>query len=92
MLGSVFGAALLLLIMHFHVIRSTDGIDVIVKTPPRLSESFVDVRSFGLSDWTDRPLLANALVRADKQHLIGDSATSTIKQGMNRLLPEALRK
>jgi hypothetical protein len=91
LLGAVFGAALFHVATNYHVVRSSEGIHLIAKTPPRWSESFVDVRSFSGADWTGHPQLAGALVRANKQHLIVDSTANVIQQSVNQLLPEAVR-
>ena len=92
LLGAVFGAALLHLATNYHVVRSSEGFDLIAKTPPRLAESFVDVRAFSAGDWSSHPQLASALVQANKQHLIVDSTANTIQQSVNQLLPEAMRQ
>jgi hypothetical protein len=92
LLGAVFGAALLHLATNYHVVRSSEGFDIIAKTPPRLSDSIVDVRTFSASDWTSRPQLAGALVQANKQHLIVDSTANAIHQSVNQLLPDAIRQ
>jgi hypothetical protein len=92
LVGVVAGAALLHVASNYHVVRSSEGYCVIAKAPPRLSESFVDVRSFSASDWSGHPQLASALVQANKQHLIVDSTANTIQQSVNQLLPEAMRK
>jgi hypothetical protein len=88
----VVGAVLLYTAMNYHVIRSRDGIHLVVKRPARLSESFVDIREFSMADWTAHPQVATALVQANKQHLLGDSATSSIHQSLNQLLPERQRQ
>jgi hypothetical protein len=92
LLGLVAGAVLLHVATNYHLIRANDGLHVVAKAPARLSESFVDIRSFGLDDWSNHPQLAGALVQANKQHLIGDSAASAIHHGLNQLLPEAVRQ
>ncbi len=86
------GAALLHVAMTYHVVRSSEGVHVIAKSPARLSESFVDIRSFTLADWSGHPQLAGALVQANKQHLLGDSAGSALHQSVNQLLPSSLRQ
>jgi hypothetical protein len=91
LLGMVAGVVLLHVATNFHVVRANDGLHVLAKAPARLSESFVDIRSFGLDDWANHPQLAGALVQANKQHLIGDSAASAIHQSINQLLPEPAR-
>lgn len=78
---------LLHLAMSYHLVQSNDGIYVVAKTPARLSESYVDIRNFTFADWSGHPQLASALVQADKQHLLGDSATRSMQQSVQQLLP-----
>jgi hypothetical protein len=87
-LGVIVGAALLHVAMNYHFIRSSDGFHLVTKRPARLAESFVDIRGFSLAEWTSHPQLASALVQANKQHLVGDSAAAAIHQSLNQLLPE----
>jgi hypothetical protein len=91
LLGVVVGALLLYVAMHYHVVRSKDGIHLVTKRPARLSESFVDIRGFSMADWTAHPQLAGALVQANKQHLLGESAADSIHQSLNQLLPDRQR-
>jgi hypothetical protein len=88
LLGGVAGAALLHAAMNYHLIRAADGFHLIAKSPARLSETFVDIRSFSMKDWTGRPQLASAMVRGNQQHLLGDAATDALRQGVNELLPD----
>jgi hypothetical protein len=88
LLGVVVGAALLHMAMNYHLVRSNDGFHLIAKRPARLSETFVDIRSFSMADWTARPQLASALAQANKQHLLGDSAAEALHQSVNQLLPD----
>ena len=92
LLGMAVGALLLYTAMNFHILRSRDGFHLVVKRPARLSESYVDIREFSMADWTAHPQIATALVQANKQHLLGDSASSAIHQSLNQLLPERQRQ
>jgi hypothetical protein len=88
LLGVLVGALLLHLAMNYHVVRSKEGIHLVAKRPARLSESYVDIRGYSMVDWTAHPQLAGALVQANKQHLLGESATDAIHQSLNQLLPD----
>jgi hypothetical protein len=77
LLGVVCGAALLHVASNYHVVRSSEGFAIVAKTPPRLSESFVDIRSFSAGDWSGHAQLASALVQA--------------QQSVNQLLPDGMR-
>jgi hypothetical protein len=91
LLGMVVGAVLLHAATNYHIVRSQDGFHLVTKHPARLSETFVDIRGFSMTDWTAHPQLASALVQANKQHLLGESAADAVHQGLNQLLPERQR-
>jgi hypothetical protein len=88
LLGAVVGAVLLHVAMSYHIVRAGDGYYVIAKSPARLAQSYVDIRGFGFAEWSGHPQLASALVQSNKQHLLGDSAVSSLQQSVNNLLPE----
>ncbi|MEX2309007.1 MAG: hypothetical protein WD738_15510 [Pirellulales bacterium] len=87
LLGIATGAALLHAVMSYHVMRASDGFHLVAKQPARMSEAFVDIRSFSMADWASRPQLAADLVRANKQYLLGDSAAAAIQGNVQQLLP-----
>lgn len=88
----IAGAALLHVAMNYHLVRAGDGFHFVGKSPARLTESYVDIRSFGMSDWTNHPQLASSLVQANKQYLVGESASNALHQSVNQLLPESMRQ
>ncbi len=90
-LGMVAGAGLLHGATNYHVVRAADGIHLIAKQPARLSETYVDIRGFSMTDWAAHPQLASALVQASQQNLLGDSAAS-LGDKAKQLLPEWPKK
>jgi len=86
--GMVAGAVLLHGATTYHVVRASDGFHLIAKQPARLSETYVDIRAFTMSDWAARPQLATALVQADQQHLVGGSIVDAAQEKVQELLPE----
>ncbi|MEX0643469.1 MAG: hypothetical protein WD468_12245 [Pirellulales bacterium] len=86
-MGAVVGALLLYAAMKYHVIRARDGFHFVSKQPPRLSETYADIRGYSPSDWAGRPQLASALVGANQQLLLGDSAADAVQNGIDQLLP-----
>jgi hypothetical protein len=86
-MGMITGAVLLHTATSYHVVRANDGFHLVAKQPARLSETYVDIRTFTMSDWTAHPQLASALVQANKQQLLGDSAAARIHESVNQLLP-----
>ena len=78
MLGLVAGAMILYAAMNFHVVRAPDGFHVVNKQPPRMAETYVDIRGFGISDWAGRPQLTAALVGGNQQRLLGETASGAL--------------
>jgi hypothetical protein len=87
LLGMATGAALLHAATLYHVVRAPDGVHFIAKQPARLSETYIDIRSFTMTDWAEHPQLASALVLANQQQLIGESAAGAIQEAVNQALP-----
>lgn len=87
LVGMAIGAMLLYGAMQYHLVRARDGFHLVAKDPPRLSEAYVDVRGFGLSDWSSHAQLSAELVRADKQYLMKDSALGALQESAGEALP-----
>jgi hypothetical protein len=87
LVGMATGAMLLYAAMNFHLLRARDGLHLVAKDPPRLSEVYVDVRQFGVSEWSQHPQLAAALVRADKRNLIEDTTLGSLQESAKEALP-----
>jgi hypothetical protein len=87
MSGMVAGALLTLGAMNFHVVRGQDGFHLIHKIRPQLTETYLDVRSFGVSDWTAHPELVADLIHDNKQSLMEGSAANSMQQGAQQLAP-----
>jgi hypothetical protein len=85
--GLVVGALLCYGATNYHVVRAQDGIHFVHKTRARLSETYVDVRAFGLSDWSAHPELAAALAQGNKQHIMQDAAANSVQDGVEQFLP-----
>jgi hypothetical protein len=81
------GAMLLQGASTYHIVRANDGFHLVAKKPARLAETYVDVRSYTMTDWAGHPQLATALVQANRQHLVGDSALKSVQETANQLMP-----
>lgn len=86
--GMITGGVLLHGLTMYHVVRSADGVHLVAKQPPRLDETYVDIRNFKINDWVNRPQLASALVQANQQQLLGDSAATALQDKAKQLIPE----
>jgi hypothetical protein len=92
LLGMVAGAGLIQGATTYHVIRASDGFHFIAKQPARLSETYVDIREFTMTDWAARPQLASAIVQGNQQQLLGDSAATALQDKAKQLLPDWPKK
>jgi hypothetical protein len=90
--GMVAGAGLLQGVSTYHIVRASDGFHVVTKRPSRLGETYVDIRQFTMTDWAARPQLASALVQANQQQLVGDSAAAALQDQAKQLLPDWPKK
>jgi hypothetical protein len=88
----VAGAGLLQGATNYHIVRASDGFHIVPKQPARLAETYVDIRAFSMNDWAARPQLASALVQANQQQLLGNSAATTLQEKAKQLLPEWPKK
>src|SRR5262245_29327640 len=91
-LGMATGAILLHVGTLYHLVRATDGVHLIAKQPPRLGETYVDIRGYSMSDWAGHPQLASAIVQANQQQLLSSSAASSIQEAVHQALPAAWPK
>jgi hypothetical protein len=91
-LGMVAGAGLLQGATTYHIVRAADGFHFIAKQPARLSETYVDIRGFTMTDWAGHPQLASALVQANQQQLLGESAAGAVQEKAKQLVPEWPKK
>jgi hypothetical protein len=92
LMGMATGAILLYGATLYHVVRASDGVHFVKKQPPRLSETYVDIRAFTPTDWAGHPQLASALVQANQQQLLGDSAAGAMREAVNQVIPAAWPK
>ena len=77
-LGMAAGAMLLHAATLYHVVRASDGLHFVQKQPPRLSETYVDIRAFTMTDWAGHPQLASALAKATPQQRPGESGPGAL--------------
>ena len=86
LLGMIAGAGLLYAALHFHVIKADDGLHFVAKTKPRLTSTYVDIRGFTISDWTENPALLQALLQSNKPDLVDSATTDALRGGLENIL------
>jgi hypothetical protein len=84
--GVVVGGVAVFGSLKYHVVRADDGVYLVAKTTSNFGEIYVDVREFSPMDWTEHKDLAVAMIKADKQHLIGDTTANSLRQSVNDVM------
>lgn len=84
--GMITGAVLLLVAMHYHIVRGNDGVFVVPKISNNLSDVYVDVRSFSLRDWQSHKPLAAAIMQSNQSHLLEDSSLNNFRVTVSQLV------
>lgn len=85
-LGFIVGAASLYGSMCFHIVRASDGHHVFAKSGLTFRDTYVDIREFKLTDWREHVTLAEAMIKADKGSLMGNSAENTVRDAFDGLI------
>jgi hypothetical protein len=86
--GALSGAVLAAVVMHYSVVRGSDGWHFVAKLQPGLTEPYVDVRSFSAADWQRHPQLMAALIRADRSHLLADPTLDGMRETVGQWLAD----
>ena len=68
--------------MNYHVLQTNQGVVVVHKRQSTLSDTYADVREWGLQQWTDHPDLVAALSDAGRADVIENKGVlkTTFKQ------------
>lgn len=85
--GMFVGGLLIYGSLHYHLINAPSGLHLIPKLNSTLAETYVDIRGFGLADWTNHQDLAGALLAANRQDLLASSSSDSLRTGLEQLLP-----
>ena len=85
--GMIVGGILIYGSLHYHLINAPSGLHLVPKLNSTLAATYVDIRGFGLADWTNHQDVAGALLAANRQDLLASSASDTLRNGLDQLLP-----
>ena len=86
LLGMVAGAALLGVAMHYHIVHGKDGLFVVPKVHNNLSDFYVDTRQFALRDWQQHRMLAVAIMQAQREDVLQDSALDDFRSHVQEFI------
>lgn len=84
--GVLIGGSSVFLSLHYHVVRAHDGWHPIRKVNPRFTETYVDIREFGIAEWQQHPGLFAAIVKADKRELLGNAALQPLRDAFDNAM------
>lgn len=84
--GMLLGASLMYGAMHYHVVRGDEGVFLVPKIANNLSDSYVDIRGFDLSDWRRHKPLAAAIMQSDRSELLSDSTLTSFREQVHGLV------
>jgi hypothetical protein len=88
LLGLILGGAAVFLGLKYHVVRADDGLHLIPKTQAAFQDVYIDIRQFGLAEWTEHPALAAAILQADKGELLQDSMRQGLRNSVDQLFDQ----
>lgn len=78
LLGLILGGAAVFGGLKYHIVHADDGVHFVPKLYANFGEIYVDIRDFDFADWGEHKALAAALVKADKGHLLEESAANEL--------------
>jgi len=85
LVGIVIGGAAVYASLEYHVVRTPDGFVTIPKVNPNWTDTYIDIRSFGVDDWAQHKDLVQALLAAKKEQVFGDAAEGALKEQFSDL-------
>lgn len=84
--GLFVGAVMIYCGLKFHIVRADDGIHFVPKLSAKLSEAYIDVREWDITQWNEHRGLAAAITQAEKSHFFQDAASQTLHSQINSAL------
>jgi len=89
LIGLASGIATLYLVMHFTLVRGSDGFHFIPKLNAKLDVPYEDVRDFQAEHWQRRPALTMSILRARKGHLIDERTQRSVQKTTQQMISQA---
>ena len=85
-LGVIVGIAGLYCATTYHVVRAEDGVHFVPKVSSGIGNAYVDIREFDAAQWGEHKNVALALINANQEDLLKDSAVSELRQTAKQTL------
>lgn len=71
--GVALGCALMWGAFQYHLVRTTSGFVLVPKQQLGLTDAYVDVRTWTISDWSKHPDLTLDVTQSGKTEVFGDT-------------------
>ena len=84
--GFMLGGAAIYGAFNYHVVKADSGLEFVRKGSASLSDTYVDIRKFSVSDWAAHPALSADILASEKTQLMTPSATSSLENGAREVL------
>jgi hypothetical protein len=85
-LGCIVGGLVVFFAPRYHVLRTDEGVELVPKVTSTFTDTYVDIREFGITEWNDHKLVAAALVAAEKSHILEDAGEQGVLDGFEDTL------
>ena len=92
LIGVIFGGLVVFTSLNYHVLKTDEGLYLIPKLESGFGQAYVDIRKFGVPDWTEHPALAEAIIKSDKSHLLKEAAGSAVRNTVRSALNDAAER
>jgi hypothetical protein len=85
--GIAIGAVGMWTSMNYHVLRTNAGMAMVPKYRAQLNGTYLDVREWGVTEWTEHPDLVLTLEKNKRSDIIGDAKIfgTTLRDATNLL-------
>lgn len=86
LLGVAAGFGLYHMSISYHVVRASDGLHLVSKTTPTLSDTYVDIRGFTAADAAEHLALGMAIAASDNAKLQQEFAGNVVQGVLDQVL------
>ena len=84
-MGLVAGGGLMWGGMNYHLLRTKDGFQTVPKRNTTLADAYLDVRTWGIAEWSKHPDVVWSLTQHGKTDIVNNAGTyeTTLKDAFN---------
>ena len=84
--GVLVGATTVFVSLKYHIVRAADGHHLIPKVSAEFGGTYIDIRSFRLSDWAEHKSLTAAIAKSGKSDLMTQTTLNSVTDRVNDYL------